>query len=55
MKVISFHAVTTLAEADLFRIALNVADSLNPLSNEEIQKIKEKALKGNALFKYEGS
>jgi predicted aldo/keto reductase-like oxidoreductase len=52
------HPVTAAippGEADLFRIALNVSDSLNPLKNDEVQMIKEKALKGIPLFKYEGT
>lgn len=49
------HPVTaalTSGEAELFRIALSVSDSLIPLTNEEVKKIKEKGLKGNPLFKY---
>jgi aryl-alcohol dehydrogenase-like predicted oxidoreductase len=52
------HPVTAAippGEADLFRIALNVSDRLKPLTNEEMKLIKEKAQKGNPLFKYEGT
>jgi len=52
------HPVTAAVspgEADLFRMALNVSDRLQPLKNEEVQMIKEKALKGIPLFKYEGT
>jgi aryl-alcohol dehydrogenase-like predicted oxidoreductase len=49
------HPVTAAVppgEAELFRIALNVSDTLKPLSKEEVQIIKERGLKGNPLFKY---
>jgi len=52
------HPVTAAVspgEADLFRMALNVSDRLQPLKNEEVQMIKEKALNGNPLFTYSGS
>jgi predicted aldo/keto reductase-like oxidoreductase len=52
------HPVTaalTPGEPDLFKIALNVSDSLTPLTNDEVKLIKEKALLGNPLFKYSGS
>ena len=52
------HPVTaalTPGEPALFKIALNVSDSLEPLKNDEVQMIKEKALKENPLFKYAGS
>jgi hypothetical protein len=52
------HPVTaaiTPGESDLFKMALKVSDSLKPLKNKEMQMIKEKALKGNPLFKYTGS
>jgi aryl-alcohol dehydrogenase-like predicted oxidoreductase len=52
------HPVTAAVppgEADLFRIALNVSDNLKPLTNEEVKLIKEKAMKGDPLFKYEGT
>jgi aryl-alcohol dehydrogenase-like predicted oxidoreductase len=52
------HPVTAAVppgDANLFRMALNVSDSLKPLKKSEIQLIKEKALNGNPLFKYEGS
>lgn len=45
-------AAVTPGEADLFRIALKVSNNLEPLKNDEVQMIKEKALKGIPLFKY---
>ena len=45
-------AAVTPGDADLFKIALSVSDSLKPLKNREMQVIKEKALTGNPLFKY---
>jgi predicted aldo/keto reductase-like oxidoreductase len=52
------HPVTaaiTPGDAGLFKMALNVSDSLTPLNSEEVQLIKEKALSGTPLFKYSGS
>jgi predicted aldo/keto reductase-like oxidoreductase len=52
------HPVTaalTPGEQELFKIALNVSDSLKPLKKNEMQAIKEKALNVNPLFKYTGS
>jgi hypothetical protein len=52
------HPVTAAippGETYLFRMALNVSDSLKPLNDEEVRLIKEKALNGNPLFKYEGT
>jgi hypothetical protein len=49
------HPVTaalTPGDAGLFRIALDVKDSLKPLKEKEILAIKEKGLAGNPLFKY---
>jgi len=51
------HPVTAAippGEADLFKIALKLSDTLSPLKSEEMKIIKEKALKGNPLFKYSG-
>jgi aryl-alcohol dehydrogenase-like predicted oxidoreductase len=51
------HPVTAAlppGEAELFMMALKVSDSLTPLTNDEVNQIKEKALKGDPLFKYEG-
>jgi len=39
-------------EPELFKIALNLRDRIKPLKNDEIEKIREKALKGNPIFKY---
>jgi predicted aldo/keto reductase-like oxidoreductase len=39
-------------EPELFKIALNLRDQIKPLKNEEINLIREKALKGNPIFKY---
>ena len=52
------HPVTAAippGEADLFKVALGVSDSLRPLNSEEVQKIKEKALTGNPLFSFPAS
>jgi len=49
------HPVTaalTPGDQRLFRTALSVSDSIKPLKDNEILKIKEKALSGNPLFKY---
>jgi aryl-alcohol dehydrogenase-like predicted oxidoreductase len=49
------HPVTAAlppGEADLFRMALSVADSLTPLTKDEVKMIKERALHGIPLFKY---
>jgi predicted aldo/keto reductase-like oxidoreductase len=49
------HPVTaalTPGDADLFKIALDVKDSLKPLKEKEVLAIKEKGLAGNPLFKY---
>lgn len=49
------HPVTAAVppgEAELFKMALNVSDNLKPLNDEEVKAIKEKAMKGNPLFKY---
>jgi len=52
------HPVTAAippGEAALFKTALNVSDRLTPLSQDEVQMIKEKGLKGVPLFKYPSS
>jgi aryl-alcohol dehydrogenase-like predicted oxidoreductase len=52
------HPVTAAlppGEADLFKLALNVSGKLDPLNADEVKTIKEKALKGNPLFKYPAS
>ena len=49
------HPVTaalTPGDARLFKTALDVSGSLKPLEDNEIQKIKEKALACEPLFKY---
>ncbi len=49
------HPVTAAlppGDENLFKIALTVSDKLPPLKNEEVQMMKEKALKGIPLFKY---
>jgi predicted aldo/keto reductase-like oxidoreductase len=49
------HPVTAAVppgDENLFKIALNVSDNLTPLKKEEVQMMKEKALKGTPLFKY---
>jgi aryl-alcohol dehydrogenase-like predicted oxidoreductase len=52
------HPVTAAVppgEAELFRMALSVSDSLTPLTSDEVQAIKERALRGTPLFKYPDS
>ncbi len=49
------HPVTAAVppgEEALFRIALNVAGNLKPLSKKEVRRIKEKGLSGTPLFTY---
>lgn len=49
------HPVTAAippGDEELFKMALNVSDNLKPLKSEEIQFMKEKAIKGTPLFKY---
>jgi predicted aldo/keto reductase-like oxidoreductase len=49
------HPVTSAippGEEELFRMAINLRDKIRPLDNEEIEKIKTSAFKGNPLFKY---
>jgi aryl-alcohol dehydrogenase-like predicted oxidoreductase len=52
------HPVTAAippGEVSLWKIALGVSDSLEPLTKDEIEAIKEKGLKGKPLFKYQTS
>jgi aryl-alcohol dehydrogenase-like predicted oxidoreductase len=49
------HPVTAAVppgEEELFRMALNVSGRIEPLSDSEVQSIKERGLAGNPLFKY---
>jgi len=49
------HPVTAAlpsGEAELYRIALNLRDRLEPLSNTDVDIIKAKGLNGNPIFKY---
>ena len=49
------HPVTACippGEAELWRIALKVSNTLLPLNEEELKAIKERGLKGKPLFKY---
>ena len=49
------HPVTAAlpsGEAELYRIALNLRNKLEPLSNAEVDAIKAKGLNGNPIFKY---
>lgn len=51
------HPVTAAVppgEAELFRLALTLSDRLQPLVESEIKMIKEKALKTDPLFKFNG-
>lgn len=45
-------ATVTPGAADLLKTVLSVSDSLTPLNSNELQQIKEKALKGIPLFKF---
>jgi len=52
------HPVTAAippGEAELFRMALSVSDSLTPLTSDELKAIKERALRGTPIFKYPDS
>jgi predicted aldo/keto reductase-like oxidoreductase len=52
------HPVTALippGEAELFKMALDMADRLEPLNDEEVRMIKEQGLAGKPLFKFEGA
>ena len=52
------HPITAAippGEEKLFRQALSVSGNLKPLRKSEIRSIKEKALKGIPLFKYDGA
>jgi predicted aldo/keto reductase-like oxidoreductase len=49
------HPVTLAVppgEEELFRIALSLRDKLKPLTNQEVETIKAKALKSDPLFRY---
>jgi predicted aldo/keto reductase-like oxidoreductase len=49
------HAITSAippGEPTLFKAALGLGDKIKPLKSEEVEIIKERALKGNPLFKY---
>jgi aryl-alcohol dehydrogenase-like predicted oxidoreductase len=51
------HPVTAAVppgEAELFKLALSLSDRLQPLKESEIKMIKEKALKAEPLFKFNG-
>ena len=51
------HPVTAAippGEGELFRLALTLSDRLLPLNESEIKMIKEKALKTDPLFKFNG-
>jgi hypothetical protein len=45
-------AAVTPGETELFRIAMNVRNDLKPLKKPEIEAIKEKAMAGVPLFRY---
>ncbi len=52
------HPITAAVppgEAELFRIAISLKDDLKPLTESEINSIKEKAAAGVPLFKYAGT
>jgi predicted aldo/keto reductase-like oxidoreductase len=49
------HPVTAAlpsGEAELYRIALNLRNHLEPLNNKEAEEIKAKAISGKPIFKY---
>lgn len=49
------HPITTAltsGETELFSIALNLRDQLEPLKNKEVEAIKTKALEGKPIFTY---
>jgi predicted aldo/keto reductase-like oxidoreductase len=49
------HAITSAippGEPELFKTALRLGDKIKPLKSEEVEIIKERALRGNPLFKY---
>jgi len=51
------HPVTAAippGDGNLFTLALNLKDNLDPLKNSEVKAIKEKALTGQPLFKFVG-
>ena len=51
------HPVTnaiTPGDANLFKIAINMRETLSPLSNKEVEAIKTKAIDVKPLFKYTG-
>jgi hypothetical protein len=51
------HPVTnaiTPGDAELFKIAINMRDTLSPLSNKEVAAIKIKAGTAKPLFSYSG-
>ena len=51
------HPVTAAippGDEELFRLALSLSDRLQPLNESEIKLIKEKALKTDPLFKFNG-
>jgi predicted aldo/keto reductase-like oxidoreductase len=47
-------AAVTPGEADLFKIALSVSSKIKPLTNEEVNAIKNKGTAGTPLFRYNG-
>jgi aryl-alcohol dehydrogenase-like predicted oxidoreductase len=52
------HPVTaalTPGQAELFKIALSVSDTLDPLKSDELEMIKRRGAGGIPLFRYEGA
>jgi len=52
------HPITAAVppgEGELFKIALDVRNNLKPLRKSEVRAIKEKAMAGLPLFRYEGA
>jgi len=51
------HPITAAVppgDENLFKLALSVKDRIKPLSQPEIDLIRQKALKGEPLFSYKG-
>jgi hypothetical protein len=47
-------AAVSRGEAELFKLALSLSDTLQPLTESEVLRIKEKAQKTDPLFKFNG-
>jgi aryl-alcohol dehydrogenase-like predicted oxidoreductase len=47
-------AAVTPGEEELFRLAVSLADRIQPLEQSEIESIKQKAIETEPLFRYDG-